>query len=140
MVLLSTMRAMLILAMLGLWAPTMEGVGAYYHQVDIRDVCLHRNENEWHGTSLSCDWYCLVAAVEPEYLGEWWFVNLPGCGYHVCQVVDVGAEQDLSALRARGEVIEISGVMARACGWANYTSGVKIWRLTDVLQQHRVRG
>lgn len=127
--LLASMRAMLILAMLGLWLPSLEGVGAYYHEVDIRDVCLRRNENGWHSSPLSCDWYCLVAAVEPEYLGEWWFVKLPSCGYHVCQVVDVGAEQDLSALRAHDEVIEISGDMAQVCGWTDYTPGVEIWRL-----------
>lgn len=105
-----------------------EGPAAFYHQVNLRDVCVRRVQENWT-PDLQCDWPCLVAGIEQDSLGQFWLVDLPGGSMHVCQVVDVGAIEHLPALRARGEVVEVSWEMAQAAGWTGYQEGVRIWRL-----------
>lgn len=56
-----------------------KGVAAYYHQIDIRDVCLTRTA--WQ--DLDCSWPCLVAGIEQDTVGRWWFINVPGASWHL---------------------------------------------------------
>ena len=104
------------------------GVGAFYGPGIMEEVCVRRVQENWT-SGLQCDWPCLVSAIEPEDIGQWWVVE--AAGYHLCQVVDVGAEADLPALRARGEVVEISWALAQKANWTGYTEGVRIWRLRE---------
>ena len=115
-------------AMLGLLGESETGVGAYYQPGLMEDVCRRRVERGWT-PDLHCDWPCLVAGIEQDTLGDWVLVDLPGASYHFCQVVDVGAEEDLPALRERGEVIEISWGLAQKAGWDGYQEGVSVWNL-----------
>lgn len=135
-----TMIAKLTLLITGLHVGSVsEGVGAYYHEVSLREVCERRVERGWFppGAELLCGQPCLAAAVtsDPLQLGEYWLVDLPGGSIHVCQIVDVAQKAHEEGLLARGEVIEIDGETARECGWTGYQSGVKVWRLDAQLAE-----
>ncbi len=108
------------------------GVGAYYGDGLMEQVCERRTLNGWHPVKLACSWPCLVAGIEQDTLGTWVLLSVPGDaqGVRLCQVVDVGAVHDLEALRARGEVIELPYWLAMEAGWTGYTDGVKVWRLS----------
>jgi len=82
------MIANLVMLVVGLQAGSVqEGVGAYYHEVSLREVCQRRVENGWHppGAELLCTYPCLAAAVtaDPMQLGDFWLVDLPGGSMHV---------------------------------------------------------
>lgn len=106
------------------------GVGGFYHRLSMREVCERRNLHGW-GSPLACDHYCLAATVDREALGEWWFVWLPGCGFEVCHIVDVARLEHVEELTSRGEVLEVSGAIARRCGWSSYVRGVITWSISD---------
>ena len=59
-----------------------EGVGAFYSEGLMQEVCERRAQENWT-PGLQCDWPCLVSAIEPEHLGEWWLVDVPGASMHV---------------------------------------------------------
>jgi len=61
-----------------------EGVGAFYHQVDLRSVCERRVAEGWN-PGLDCSWPCLAAAItsDPMQLGDYWLVDLPGGSLHI---------------------------------------------------------
>lgn len=128
----ATMIAKMVMLVAGLRViGYAEGLGAYAVKPDTwYNVCMHRVQHNWT-PDLQCDWPCLVSGIEQDSLGEFWLVDLPGGSFHVCQVVDVGSLQHLPALRARGEIVEISWEMAQAAGWMGYTEGVRVWRLED---------
>ena len=105
-----------------------EGVGAFYRKGLMEEVCRHRVENGW-SVDLDCDHVCLVAGIEHDTLGDWVLIDVPGASFHYCQIVDVGAENDLPALRARGEVVEIPYWLAMEAGWNGYTDNIRIWRV-----------
>ena len=135
-----TMIAKMILLIAGIGVGSYaQGVGAYYHEVSLRDVCQRRVENGWfpQGNELVCTHPCLAAPItpDPSRLGEYWLVDLPGGSLHVCHVVDVAQEAHLEALLERGEVIEIDGDTAAECGWTGFTPGVKVWRLDAQLAE-----
>ena len=82
------MIAKLVMLVVGLhMGSVQEGVGAYYHEVSLREVCQRRVENGWHpaGAELLCSYPCLAAAVtaDPMQLGDFWLVDLPGGSMHV---------------------------------------------------------
>ena len=69
--------------MLGMCGPPdAVGVGAYYGPGLIQQVCEHRVQQGWT-PGLQCDWPCLVSAIEPEDIGQWWLVDVPGASMHV---------------------------------------------------------
>ena len=109
-----------------------EGTLAYYHQVNIQQVCEYRVEQGWNPL-LNCDYPCLISGIEPEHIGEYWLIALPNCRgkteYRVCLVVDCGREEDLESLRDRNEVVEISNGLADWCGYKTYQPNTMIWRL-----------
>lgn len=103
-----------------------EGIGAYYQPGLMEQVCRHRVDQGW-SPGLDCDHPCLVAGIEHDTLGDWVLIDVPGASYHYCQVVDVGSADDLPALRARGEVIEVPYWLAMEAGWDGYQPNVRIW-------------
>jgi hypothetical protein len=63
-----------------------EGVGAYYHEVSLRDVCRRRVARNWdYGANLDCGHPCLAAAItdEPTALGTLVLADLPGGSMHM---------------------------------------------------------
>ena len=78
-----------IAILFGLLGKPEVGVGAYYHESPglMKEVCERRMREGWHppGIRLSCDWPCLAAnpRYEPESIGEYWFVDLPGLGLRI---------------------------------------------------------
>lgn len=78
-----------IAVLFGLLGKPEVGVGAYYHESPglMKEVCERRMERGWHpvGVVLDCNWGCLAANPrhEPESIGEYWLVDLPGGGLHV---------------------------------------------------------
>ena len=58
-----------------------EGDGAYYHRVNMRRVCERRNLEGWTPERLDCSQTCLAAwgRHEPDMLGRYVLVSLPGC-------------------------------------------------------------
>lgn len=111
-----------------------EGTLAYWHQVNIEDVCWRRVREGWN-PQLNCDYPCLISGIEPEHVGEYWLIALPNCRgkieYRLCLVVDCARSEDINRLRARNEVVEISGGLARYCGYQDYVDDVMVWRLGD---------
>ena len=109
-----------------------EGTLAYYHQVNIEDVCWRRVRQGWN-PQLNCDFPCLISSIEPEHIGEYWLIALPNCRgrerIKLCLVVDCAREEDINRLRERHEVVEISGALARYCGYQGYVEGTMVWRL-----------
>ena len=82
------MVAKLVMLVVGLQVGSVqEGVGAYYHEVSLREVCQRRVEHGWHpvGAELNCSYPCLAAAIRsgPSQLGDYWLVGLPGGSLHV---------------------------------------------------------
>ena len=63
------------------------GDGAFYNAVDMRELCIYRNEMRWtNGYNLDCTHHCLAAwgLYQPEMLGKYVLAKLPGCyGYQV---------------------------------------------------------
>ena len=58
-----------------------EGVGAYYAEGVMKRVCEHRVSHGWN--DLDCSWPCLVSAIEPEDIGQFWLVDVPGASMHL---------------------------------------------------------
>ena len=114
-------------AMMGALGEPEVGVGAYYAEGLMEQVCARRVKENWT-SGLQCDWYCLVSAIEPEDIGQWWAVEVGG-SIHLCLTVDVGAEQDLETLRQRGEIVELPYWLAMKANWTGYVEGVRVWRL-----------
>ena len=120
-------KLLMYAAMMGALGEPEVGVGAFYAEGLMQQVCVHRVEQGWT-PGLQCEWYCLVSAIEQEDIGQWWAVDT-GAGMHLCHTVDVGAKRHLQELRQRGEVVEVSWQMAQEAGWNGYTDNVRIWRL-----------
>lgn len=120
-------KLFVVAALAGLLGQPETGVGAYYGDGIMQEVCERRVRNGWHdGVKLHCDWPCLVAGIEHDTLGRWVVVDV-GTELHLCQVVDVGNEAHLGDLRERGEVIEVPYWLAMQAGWNGYQPGVRIW-------------
>lgn len=111
-----------------------EGTLAYYHQVDIQEVCQKRVQEGWNPL-LNCNYPCLISGIESEHIGEYWLIALPNCRgktvNRLCLVVDCARSEDINRLRARNEVVEISGELAGYCEYQDYVDDVMIWRLRD---------
>jgi len=121
-------KLLMYAAMMGALGEPEVGVGAFYGPGLMKQVCVHRVQENWT-PGLQCDWPCLVSAIEQEDIGQMWLVYHDTLGYNVCHTVDVGARRHLPALRARGEVVELSWAMAQEANWTGYTPNVRIWRL-----------
>ena len=74
-------RLLMYAAMMGALGEPEVGVGAYYGPGLIQQVCEHRVSHGWQ--DLDCDWPCLVSAIEPGDLGQWWLVDVPGASMHL---------------------------------------------------------
>lgn len=87
---------------------------AYYHKIAIRDVCQYRVERGWN--NLDCQHPCLISAISPEHVGEYWLILLPDCAgrdrFKVCLTVDCGNGHHMDELNDRNEIAEISGRLA----------------------------
>ena len=118
-------KLLMYAAMMGSLGEPEVGVGAYYAPGLMQRVCEHRVSHGWN--DLDCSWPCLVSAIEQEDIGQFWLVDVGSM--HLCLTVDVGAEADLPALRARGEIVEIPHWLAMKAGWTGYVDDVKVWRL-----------
>ena len=107
-----------------------EGTGAFYHQASLRDVCEWRVERNWN-PGLHCGWPCLAAwgRHEPEMLGAFVLADLPGGGFHVCEIVDV--RQEAHEAENGHIIIEVDGETAAECGWQSYVPNVRVWRLAS---------
>jgi hypothetical protein len=77
--------AAILLALAATQTKPEVGVGAYYREGLMREVCERRVRNGWmpEGVELDCDWLCLVSAIEPEDLGKWAVVSIPGGSLHL---------------------------------------------------------
>lgn len=106
------------------------GTLAYWHETDITEVCRYRNQEGWN--NLNCLFPCQIASIS-NHVGEYWLIALPNCRgktvNRLCLVVDCARSEDINRLRARDEVVEISGELARYCGYQDYVDDVYIWRL-----------
>jgi len=75
------------LAMLVLTSQPEVGTGAFYHRIDIADVCRLRNEKGWlpEGIKLDCDFGCLAAwpKHDAQMIGRYVLADLPGGSIHV---------------------------------------------------------
>jgi hypothetical protein len=105
-----------------------QGVAAYYREGLMQDVCDHRVSQGWN-PHLDCSQKCLVASIEPDYIGEVWLVSILDSSFHLCQVVDCGMEAHLDQLRDRNEIIELPYWLAMEAEANTYIEGVRIWRL-----------
>lgn len=107
-----------------------QGSLAYYHNTEIEHVCQRRVANGWN--HLNCSFPCQIASIS-NHVGEYWLIVLPNCRgktvNRLCLVVDCAREEDIDRLRARNEVVEISGELARYCGYRDYVDDVYVWRL-----------
>lgn len=107
-----------------------QGRLAYYHNTEIEHVCQHRIANGWN--DLNCQFPCQIASIS-NHIGEYWLIALPNCRskteYRLCLVVDCGNGDHLESLRAKNEVVEISGELATYCGYETYQPDTMIWRL-----------
>jgi len=75
-------KLLMYAAMMGALGEPEVGVGAFYAEGLMQQVCEHRIQENWT-PGLQCDWPCLVAGIEHDSLGEWWLVDVPGASFHL---------------------------------------------------------